>query len=70
MAQPRPRWQQFAGSIAENCQRHLVPTIFAPWAEEMDRYAARLDSAADEAGKARISPDKSDEDADDERPSV
>jgi len=28
-------WQQFAGSIAENYQRYLVPTIFAPWAGDL-----------------------------------
>jgi ubiquinone/menaquinone biosynthesis C-methylase UbiE len=35
MAQQQPRWQRFAGRIAENYQRHLVPAIFAPWADEI-----------------------------------
>ncbi len=33
---------------------------------DMDRYADRLDSAADQAGKAKISPDEPDQDEDDE----
>ena len=32
----QPRWRQFAGSIAENYHRHLVPAIFGPWAEDPD----------------------------------
>jgi len=35
MVQEQPPWQRFAGSIAENYQRHLVPAIFAPWAEDV-----------------------------------
>jgi SAM-dependent methyltransferase len=34
MAQ-QPAWQQFAGSIAENYHRYLVPAIFEPWAEDL-----------------------------------
>lgn len=34
MAQ-QPPWQRFAGSIAENYQRDLVPAIFAPWASDL-----------------------------------
>jgi ubiquinone/menaquinone biosynthesis C-methylase UbiE len=33
-------WQRFAGSIAENYNRHLVPAIFQPWAEELVALAA------------------------------
>jgi len=40
MAQRQPQWQQFAGSIAENYQRHLVPTIFEPWADDLVDLAA------------------------------
>jgi integrase len=32
---------------------------------DMDRYADRLDSAADQAGKSKISPDEPDQDEDD-----
>ena len=35
MAQQQPAWQQFAGSIAENYHRYLVPAIFEPWAEDL-----------------------------------
>jgi SAM-dependent methyltransferase len=35
MVQQQPPWQRFAGSVAENYQRHLVPAIFAPWAEDL-----------------------------------
>jgi hypothetical protein len=35
----------------------------------MDRYADRLDSAADQAGKAKISPDEPDLDEDGKGPS-
>jgi SAM-dependent methyltransferase len=35
MVERQPPWQRFAGSIAENYQRHLVPVIFAPWAEDV-----------------------------------
>jgi ubiquinone/menaquinone biosynthesis C-methylase UbiE len=40
MTRQQPRWQQFADSIAENYQRHLVPTIFEPWAEDLVDLAA------------------------------
>jgi ubiquinone/menaquinone biosynthesis C-methylase UbiE len=40
MTQQQPRWQQFADSIAENYHRHLVPTIFEPWAEDLVDLAA------------------------------
>ena len=36
----QPRWQRFAGSAAENYHRHLVPAIFAPWAEDLVDLAA------------------------------
>jgi SAM-dependent methyltransferase len=36
----QPRWQRFAGSVAEHYTRHLVPAIFAPWAEELVSLAA------------------------------
>jgi SAM-dependent methyltransferase len=35
-----PGWQRFAGSVAENYHRHLVPAIFAPWAEDLVDLAA------------------------------
>jgi ubiquinone/menaquinone biosynthesis C-methylase UbiE len=35
MVQQQPPWQRFAGSIAENYQRDLVPAIFAPWAGDL-----------------------------------
>jgi 2-polyprenyl-3-methyl-5-hydroxy-6-metoxy-1,4-benzoquinol methylase len=34
-----PRWQ-FLGSIPENYERHLVPSIFAPWADDLVEMAA------------------------------
>jgi hypothetical protein len=34
---------------------------------DMDRYADRLDSAADDAGKAKIRPDDEDDDPDAEK---
>jgi ubiquinone/menaquinone biosynthesis C-methylase UbiE len=40
MAPEQPRWQRFAGSVAENYQRYLVPTIFRPWAEDLVDLAA------------------------------
>jgi len=40
MAQQQPSWQQFAGSIAENYHRYLVPAIFEPWAEDLVALAA------------------------------
>ena len=40
MTQEQPRWQRFAGSVAENYQQHLVPAIFEPWAEELVDLAA------------------------------
>ena len=40
MAQQQPAWQQFAGSIAENYHRYLVPAIFEPWAEDLVALAA------------------------------
>lgn len=39
MAQ-QPRWQRFAGSVAENYSRYLVPAIFEPWAEDLVALAA------------------------------
>lgn len=40
MPQEQPQWQRFAGSVAENYQRHLVPAIFEPWATELVDLAA------------------------------
>jgi ubiquinone/menaquinone biosynthesis C-methylase UbiE len=40
MTQRQPPRQQFAGSIAENYHRHLVPAIFEPWAEDLVDFAA------------------------------
>jgi ubiquinone/menaquinone biosynthesis C-methylase UbiE len=40
MALQQPRWQRFAGGVAENYNRHLVPAIFAPWAEDLVDLAA------------------------------
>ena len=40
MVWQQPRWQRFAGSAAENYNQHLVPAIFAPWAEELVDLAA------------------------------
>jgi hypothetical protein len=39
MAQ-QPSWQRFAGSVAENYNRYLVPAIFEPWAEDLVALAA------------------------------
>jgi len=36
----QPGWQRFAGSIAENYNRDLVPAIFEPWAEDLVALAA------------------------------
>jgi len=36
----QPRWQRFAGSAAESYNQHLVPAIFAPWAEDLVDLAA------------------------------
>jgi ubiquinone/menaquinone biosynthesis C-methylase UbiE len=35
----QPQWQ-FAGSVPENYERYLVPTIFAPWADDLVEAAA------------------------------
>jgi SAM-dependent methyltransferase len=40
MAQQQPAWQQFAGSIAENYHRYLVPAILEPWAKDLVALAA------------------------------
>jgi ubiquinone/menaquinone biosynthesis C-methylase UbiE len=40
MGLQQPRWQRFAGSVAENYNQHLVPAIFAPWAEDLIDLAA------------------------------
>jgi SAM-dependent methyltransferase len=43
VTQEQPRWQRFAGSVAENYQQHLVPAIFEPWARDLvDLAAPRL----------------------------
>lgn len=36
----QPGWRQFAGSVAENYTRYLVPAIFAPWAQDLVSLAA------------------------------
>ena len=35
----RPHWQ-FVGSVPENYERYLVPSIFAPWADDLVEMAA------------------------------
>ncbi len=37
---PPPRWERFAGNVAESYPRDLVPTIFEPWAQELVALAA------------------------------
>ena len=34
-----PQWQ-FVGNVPENYERHLVPSIFAPWARDLVEAAA------------------------------
>lgn len=34
-----PQWQ-FVGNVPENYERHLVPSIFAPWAQDLIEAAA------------------------------
>jgi ubiquinone/menaquinone biosynthesis C-methylase UbiE len=34
-----PHWQ-FVGSVPENYERYLVPSIFRPWAEDLVKIAA------------------------------
>jgi SAM-dependent methyltransferase len=34
-----PQWQ-FVGNVPENYERHLVPSIFAPWARDLIEAAA------------------------------
>jgi len=34
------QWRHFPESVPENYERHLVPRIFAPWAEELVKAAA------------------------------
>jgi ubiquinone/menaquinone biosynthesis C-methylase UbiE len=36
---PQPQWH-FTGSVPENYERYLVPTIFASWAEDLVELAA------------------------------
>jgi SAM-dependent methyltransferase len=36
---PDPQWQ-FVGSVPENYERYLVPSIFAPWAHDLIEAAA------------------------------
>lgn len=36
----QPQWQRFAGSIAENYSRFLVPAMFEPWGEDLVGLAA------------------------------
>ena len=36
---PQREWQ-FAGSVPENYERHLVPALFKPWAEDLVEMAA------------------------------
>src|SRR4051812_3685866 len=36
---PQRQWQ-FAGSVPENYERHLVPALFKPWAEDLVEMAA------------------------------
>ena len=36
---PQSQWQ-FAGSVPENYERYLVPSIFAPWADDLVELAA------------------------------
>jgi len=33
-------WWHFAGSVPENYERYLVPSIFAPWADDLVEAAA------------------------------
>lgn len=40
MPHEQPRWQGFAGSIAQNHYRHLVPATFQSWAEDLVEPAA------------------------------
>lgn len=35
----QPQWQ-FVGSVPENYERYLVPSIFAPWAADLIEMAA------------------------------
>src|SRR5262245_63672690 len=35
----QPQWQ-FVGSVPENYERYLVPSIFGPWAEDLVEIAA------------------------------
>ena len=35
----QPQWQ-FAGSVPGNYERYLVPSIFAPWADDLVEMAA------------------------------
>jgi hypothetical protein len=56
-----PQWQ-FVGSVPENYERYLVPSIFAPWADDLVEIAAlepgqRLLDIACGTGEAQVEHD-------------